>query len=142
MVISDFFRDVLDAPFRNVRWSWGAERADGVVIFRVWADEVDTLDGGDRAIRLADKGSWGVRDSHPGWRERLRHIGKVQAGAPAVAVLCRKRHPTARPRKIASFDTSHVVPLTAIIEKDGDVLGVLGQPIAVSSLPALAVGES
>src|SRR2546428_327251 len=101
--ISRFFEQ-LDAPLKNVRWSWGAERPrDGAVFLRVWDDETRS-EGGQRIVQVL--GDWGT--DRPGYKERLRQLDRVRAGRDCYLVFCHTDEPDEKPRTIKSFDGQNV----------------------------------
>lgn len=84
MNISTFMK-MIGAKQVNDRWSWGAERRDGSVVLKVWAEEIRKLD--DEHYFLVDVD--GI-DDRLGRKERIRHLNKIRAGAKCYLVLCRR----------------------------------------------------
>ena len=115
--LSAFFLEI-SAPLRNVRWSWGAKRADGSIVFRAWNDEL-LPDGKGRLIRLTNHAFYDGLRRNNGWNERLRQIEEVRQGAPAFVVICEARKPLTTPRKLVSYGAS-LVPVASIQFIDGD----------------------
>jgi hypothetical protein len=108
-----FYTDVLDAPLRNPRWSWGAhDPVKDRLYLRVWDDEVVPKGGRSLVMVLRNGGR-----SSPGRAERKRHLDLIAAGAEAYAVLCTPDGlRTDRPRKIRGFDRTALLRLGRIIE--------------------------
>jgi len=87
MTQKDFFA-ALGAPLANARWSWGSVREDGVVVLRVWQDEVKKRDG-SIFVKVAYKPKLQQDDGDPlGHRERLDQAVDVDA----------------KPRKVKDFE--------------------------------------
>ena len=108
----------LGAPLKNVRWSWGAIReGSGEVILRVWRDEVREIDG-NKYVQLTNMARFGA-SKHPGFRERLSHLERLQSGSGGFLIFCEAKDPTAFPRKIEKFDENLTRP-TNFIEVWGD----------------------
>jgi hypothetical protein len=114
--ISSFF-DSLGAPLKNVRWSWGAERRDGVIFLRLWEDHRFTDASGEYVI-VAHSTELGAGAS-AGWRERWHHIGRIRAGKPCFVVMCVAKDVDAVPREIESFDTRQLIVGGRLVVKDG-----------------------
>ena len=73
----------------NARHSWsGVRRSDGTVVIGMWADAVQSRDGGCRCLLWAPNsdGSRPWSDT-PGGRERLKHCELALAGAGAEGLL-------------------------------------------------------
>lgn len=118
MTLSDFFQR-LDAPLRNVRWSWGAKReSDGAIFLRVWQDECRRLEGSMR-VRVSVPKEVSRNEGKPGREERKEHIAEIRGGAPTYLIMCRAENPGAHPRTIAGFNSSEVFVGGEVIE-DGD----------------------
>lgn len=112
-----FFREVLGAPVRNVRWSWGAlHPATGAVFLRVWEDQIrDGPDG--REVMVFYHG----RSNSNGLSERQRHVDRIAAGFPAFGVICVAEDPSAPPpRKIANFDSQRLLALGELRDDPDD----------------------
>lgn len=70
--ISGFFDEVLDAPFKNARWSWGAISRDQTQVFlRVWQNEFIDVNGTPHVAVLRDVPR---SESSAGYRERAAHL--------------------------------------------------------------------
>ncbi len=101
--ISAFFAEILEAPLRNARWSWGAVHPDtGAVYLRVWEGEIRTVNG-IRYARLGTRLKPGRSPSRPGYRQRLEHVELIRQGAPARCILCRENDPPVNGRRIRPF---------------------------------------
>jgi hypothetical protein len=66
MNISTFFK-LVKAPLRNTRWSWGAVRADGSVVLRVWQQDISN---GEVQVQFQEQHG-------PGGAERNAHVSSV-----------------------------------------------------------------
>jgi hypothetical protein len=134
MTISRFFADVLGAPLRNTRWSWGSvDDSANRVFLRVWDDETDPFDGVDHILVLRPEGG---RPS-PGFGERERHLARVlEGGATVFGVRCEAVRPVVegRPRTIKSFDEEVLLRLGPLVRRSDDVYARIDGPIAVSDL--------
>ena len=109
MPISKFFES-LGAPLNNIRWSWGAEHpTTGVIYFRVWTDEIKTINGLMYA-RLTNHAAYAAKQTDLGYLERARHIEKVRQGTQAFCVLCHAEVSAveAQPRRLVSYCTTPV----------------------------------
>ena|SRR5438270_9719319 len=124
----------LGAPLHNVQWSWGAVRADGSVVLRVWQDETRKIEDGRRLIRLVNHRAYQGSETNLGYSERLAHLDRLRAGAAGFVVICRAEDVNSRPRSIASFDAREVIRLGEIVVLDGDEWGELLERIPIKSL--------
>jgi hypothetical protein len=79
----------LDAPLKNVQWSWGAVReSDGAVFLVVWQDE--NLRRGKRSYSLVhNQIYWGESTNSQGLNERKSHLDLVRQGAKAYMIMAR-----------------------------------------------------
>ena len=103
MTQKDFFA-ALGAPLANARWSWGSVREDGVVVLRVWQDEVKKRDG-SIFVKVAYKPKLQQDDGDPlGHRERLDHVERIRRGATSYLVVCQAVDVDAKPRKVKDFE--------------------------------------
>lgn len=130
MRINAFFRDVLFAPVRNERWSWGAvDEARRHVFLRLWSDDILEREGA-RWIRVLGQN----RDNRNGWSERERHLGLIEKGYTAYAVICEK---SAGPeRRIEHFDPSTLIQLGDVTEINNDRYMRLADRISVTAFSA------
>lgn len=127
MVISRFFEHELNAPLKNIRWSWGAMDGEGNVYLRVWEDEFRSIDGKRHALVLRRLRAGDVRLGRQGRRERADHVERIRHGAKAFCVVCRAKDPGATPKSIDSFETS-VLRGRRIVTKDGNLYLEISQP--------------
>ena len=79
----------LGAPLHNVQWSWGAGRADGSVVLRVWQDEMRKTEDGRRFIRLVNHRGYEGAGTNLGYSEWLAHLDRLRAGAAGYVVRSR-----------------------------------------------------
>ena len=109
----------------NLRTSWGGvRRSDGTVVFGMWADAVQSRDGGCACLLWTPKSEGAHRwcDS-PAGRERLRHCQLAVAGAGAEGLLVYGERleghaPEEKARSIHGVDPQTVVRLR--VEKRGE----------------------
>ena len=103
---STFFH-LLGAPMVNDRWSWGARAHDGTIYLCIWKDRIEQRADGRWALALNTGGN---RNSN-GWHERVRHVGMISAGAPAMGIYCVSKTSSARPRKMTTFNDEYLLQL-------------------------------
>ena len=132
MTQSEFFKR-LDAPLRNIRWSWGARRSDGALVLRIWKDRTKVFDGHPFAM-LTHHSKYAQNQSNPGYRERNHHVGEIRDGATCFMVLCQVVDPTASPRQIRCFDQDNVYLGGELIERHGNSWIELVKPIPAAEL--------
>lgn len=115
MRINAFFKEVLNAPVANVRWSWGAvDERSRRVFLRLWRMDIANWEG-SQVIRVL-----GSRNTNrPGWNERARHLELIRGGYRAYGVVCDKDSPEAG--VIRDFDRDSLLQLGRVIDKDGMV---------------------
>ena len=118
MCISELFQQV-GAPLANIRWSWGGVRQDGAVVLRVWQNETRRIDG-QTHIRLTHHQAFVGNEDDLGYRERLRHMSQIQAGAACYLVMCEPRSTNEVPRSIKAFNERALFHAGELIEQDGD----------------------
>ncbi|MFK4794239.1 hypothetical protein [Sphingobium sp. ZW T5_29] len=123
----------LNAPLRNSRWSWGAEREDGVIILRVWQDQRRAVDG-RYFVRLTHHEAYADDPDNLGYRERVGHVERIRGGATAYAVMCTPRDKEARPRKVGSFDRRELIVIGELMDIDGNVWGEIAHRLPVSKV--------
>jgi putative restriction endonuclease len=120
--ISSFFRDKLGAPFKNQRWSWGAENINtGQVFLRLWSDDTRPIDG-QNAIWVSQDGA---ASSSPGMNERRAHVSLLRNGREGYGVLCERASNAQGPSVIASFDEKHLLRLGPLIDRDGRIYALI-----------------
>ncbi|MFM2272611.1 MAG: hypothetical protein RL702_1676 [Pseudomonadota bacterium] len=118
MSITKHFSQI-GAPLVNVRWSWGAHGRCGRTVVRAWKDESIDAKGG-RYIRLINHAAYEQKQSHPGYRERQRHIEGLRQGNPTYAIILEVKDPLAKPRTIKIFDRGGMWELGDLISVEGD----------------------
>ncbi|HEP6274450.1 TPA: HNH endonuclease [Burkholderia vietnamiensis] len=135
--ISSFFANVLQAPLRNIRWSWGAHNPDtGVVILRLWRDRIRGDQSDIEVFRVG-------RSDDLGQKERARHIETIEQGARAFGVVCDREHPSSgsEPTAITRFDRESLLALGPV-SKDADgvwrlkILGSVSVQDYLATLPS------
>ena len=98
---TEFFK-YLGAPLANVRWSWGAVRAeDGAVFIRVWTHEAENVDG-TRVVRVTYHKE---HRNNPtlAYRERLKHVELIEQGAKCFLIYCTAVDTNVHPWRIRHF---------------------------------------
>jgi putative restriction endonuclease len=135
--ISNFFDNILKAPVKNPRWSWGSQAESGQVYIRVMYADVKEFYKDTKKLR--------VEISYPsavgtlGSNERLRHIQTIMEGSKAYAVMCQgKKYDVDYNNKIVDYDDSRLFPIEQIITnlETGMHEAILGQPVPVNSVVA------
>lgn len=115
------FFQMLGAPLKNHRWSWGAVRpADGAIFLRVWEDRTRWFEG-VKFVKVTHRASYRGNESNPGYREREEHVRKIARGAPSWLIFGTAVDENARPRKILAYNFSQVFPGGRLIESDGEM---------------------
>ena len=123
----------MGAPLANQRWSWGAERPDGVVFLRVWQDRRKRI-GNKTFMMITHHSAYTDDPDSLGYQERLRHVDKVEAGAECYMVMCLVEDPEERPRQIKSYNKMEVFLGGEIIEIDGDMWLELKERVPVNQV--------
>lgn len=119
--------ELLGAPLKNNRWSWGAVRNDGSVVLRVWRTEIYETEDDDWVI--IDRNN---DNNCNGKIERKKHISLIQKGAPCYAIIC-KGH---EEKKIVDFDKDNLWVIDRIKEIEGDVCGHIQGKLPINNLAA------
>lgn len=119
MCISELFQRV-GAPLANIRRSWGGVRQDGAVVLRVWQNETRRIDG-QTYIQLTHHQAFVGNEDDLGYRERLRHMAQIQAGAACYLVMCEPRSTYEVPRVIKAFNERELFRAGDLVEQDGDL---------------------
>jgi len=131
--ISEFFRQILNAPLRNRIWSWGAVReSDGAIFLRCWSDKIIEIDGG-HAIEVLRLGK-NLPRRKPGRVERERHVELLKSGHVAYAVVLTAMDVRAAPRRIQTYNDQSLFRLGATVEKDGAIYAMLVREVPVKDL--------
>ncbi|HUD43162.1 MAG TPA: HNH endonuclease [Dokdonella sp.] len=136
MRINAFFKDVLNAPVANVRWSWGAaDERTRRVFLRLWRMDIANWDGGQVIRVLGNRNT-----NRPGWNERARHLELIRDGYQAYGVVCDKDSPEAG--VIRDFDRDSLLHLGRVVDRDGMVyLEIAGiAPVYTIAVPADSSG--
>ena len=58
--------------------------------------------------------------SHPGYRERLRHVDKIKSGYNSFMVICTAEDPNVLPRTFVGYERGYISVGGKIINIDGD----------------------
>ena len=109
----------LDAPLKNQRWSWGAESSKGDIYLRVWKDELAIIYD-KHYYRVTHKAKFINNQSHPGYRERLRHVDQIKSGCNSFMVICTAEDPNVLPRTFVGYERGYISVGGKIINIDGD----------------------
>jgi putative restriction endonuclease len=138
--ISHFYEQVLGAHLSNTRWSWGAvDRENNRIYLRVWRDEFETYDEGERVVVLLDV----PRTSSPGYKERKNHLAQIKNGAEGFGVVCTAVDTkTKGARTIASFDDRLLVRLGAESRDHGRMFLRVESWVPVASLSHQQTSQS
>lgn len=129
MTMTEFFRDVLQAPLRNHRQSWGAVAEDGRIVFlRAWTDRVETIQG-RKCVQVLRPG-W--QPTRFGYGERERHLELVRQGAECFVVMCDPVSPTDTASRAVKCCHMHAMFRGGALVEDGGVLWMpLGEFVMV-----------
>ena len=122
MNISDYFARVLQAPLKNIQWSWGAEN-DHAVFLRSWIPEYD----GRRVYVLGDRDDYGS----PGYGERIQHINSIKSGKPGYVVLLEPNDPNADKWTIRRFEEK-VRPVKSFEQEEDEWFAVLDEGVDIA----------
>lgn len=135
-VISQFFAD-LGYPLRNLRWSWGARRAD-TLLLRTWNDEYAFK---ERKLRVLHKADAETRLDSFGLDERIVHLKALWVGGIAgYTVIATAKDKDAPTREIASYRDDVVFPLLRLEQNENqDIIAIVGPPVAIPALPKHAL---
>ena len=125
------FFEGIGAPLANPRWSWGAERADGSLVLRVWKKLIRTIDG-KKCVLLLDNASHSAKARDLGRRERMRHVERIRGGASFWLVVVEDR--PERPWSIWRANEQEVYPGGALLQRDGDLWVELRSPVPAEDL--------
>jgi putative restriction endonuclease len=138
MKIGSFFRDVLQSPLKNDRWSWGAQdpRRNRIYL-RVWDDEI-TADR--RSVQVFSE-DWEARS--PGQPERRQHLEAIRNGTEALAIVCQAAaSKPGQPNKIKSFDSQELMRLSSLRQKGPEVWAQIAGHVSVQELAGVQSGQS
>jgi hypothetical protein len=129
---SQFFAR-LDLPLANTRWSWGARRAD-TILLRTWSDEAQW--GSLRRVMVLREPGGYRADESLGWRERIEHVRALWSGGIAgYVVVAEVQDRDAFPRVIKSYRDDVVFPIIRLESReDGAVMARLGVPVPTDQL--------
>lgn len=115
--------ELLGAKLHNNRWSWGALRADGTLVLRVWAETVFSIDG-KRYVQVLGR-DWKNIDERSnsgnlGFDERKRHVELLEQGARCILIMCQCNDPsTLDGWTIKTFDKRTAFVGGEVIRRDG-----------------------
>jgi hypothetical protein len=120
----------LGFPLRNVRWSWGAQIGEAVLL-RTWSDEL-----AGRTLRVLDMADANQIARSRGLDERIDHLKALwQDGLAGYTIIATARDPAANPRQIISYRNDAVFPLTRLEQNsNGDIIALIGDPVCIDDL--------
>lgn len=107
--IGQFFANVLNAPRKNLQWSWGAiDESKNRVFLNIWGDQHEHILG-TKCARVFDE-SW--KPNSAGSRERRRQLDRISSGAIGFGVVCiaKDKHATKK-RTIKTFEERELLEL-------------------------------
>ena len=132
MSLSDLFIRV-GAPLANQRWSWGALRADGAVVLRVWQDRKEKIDG-KWCMMVVHHEKYDENADALGYRERLAHVEAIRSGSKCFMIMCLAIDTKRSPRKVQSFNDQDIFVGGALLEHQGNTYIELVDRYAISRL--------
>lgn len=129
LTMTEFFRDVLRAPLRNHRQSWGAVAEDERTVFlRAWTDRVETIQG--RKCVQVLRPDW--QPTRFGYGERERHLELVRQGAECFVVMCDPVSPLDTASRAVKYCHKNGMFRGGALVEDGGVLWIpLGEFVTV-----------
>lgn len=98
---------LVGAPLRNSRWSWGAIRADGGVVLRVWGNEIKNFKE-KQFVRITYFEKFINKTNNLGYIERLYHLELLKNGSKSFMIVCTATDDKAIPRSIKKFDEDYI----------------------------------
>ncbi|PML76131.1 hypothetical protein [Enterovibrio norvegicus] len=120
MSISKLFNK-LNAPLKNVRWSWGAVDEKGRVVLRTWEKERRNINGVECVYiggACLYKGHKDSNDQRLGAKERLGHIELIRRGSVAGFVECKTENLFDEKWTISSFEDKTILLGSGLIETE------------------------
>lgn len=129
----------LQAPLKNVRWSWGSIRtSDNVIFLRVWQDKSKQF-GGKVVVQLTHNDDYKDELDDLGVVERLQHIELIRGGALCYLITCRAVDVNDVPRKVKGFNDRVVFPGGKLVEIEGETWIEMSPGVAIDEvLPKVA----
>jgi hypothetical protein len=126
--------EMLGAPLKNYRWSWGAVRPrEGAVFLRVWEDR-KRLYAGSQYVQVTHLAHYRDNESNLGHRERQEHVNLIHSGAPTYLVFCKAVDEHQRPRRVSRFNRNQVFPGGRVVELDGETWVEVLSPVPVKAV--------
>ena len=111
--------ELLGAPLKNYRWSWGSIRSDQVIFLRVWQDETTTIQK-KKFYKIADNiKNVPLSQLRLGNKERHQHIQLIENGCQVYMVVCTAKDENVSARRIKSCNTDFVF-LGGTLYKDAE----------------------
>ena len=118
MSISRFFERELNAPLKNVRWSWGPWTPKATCIF-VSGSTSFGLSTASGMRSFSDALQPPALIALDAWSERTTSNGSIRQGARAFCIVCQAKDPGATPKTIDSFETS-LLQGRRVVTRDGN----------------------
>ena len=132
MSVSRFFSEVLGAPLRNQRWSWGAVHPQtGQIFLRVWEHDIEHDGDGERVSIMWE----GASKRSSGYQERLEQIELLRGGAGGFGVVCKADGADAGPpRTTRSMDQRVLLRFGKVFEEGSRVFARIVDRVPVDEL--------
>ncbi|MGC4076996.1 MAG: hypothetical protein QM702_08165 [Rubrivivax sp.] len=129
--ISLFFVE-LGFPLRNVRWSWGSQR-DNAVLLRTWADEYSEK---DHTVGVLRPPAIRRQSVSVGLKERVQQLRALWGGGIAgYAVIAEAKDPGAIPREIKAYRSDAVFSIARLeLRPDETIIAILSEAVPTSAL--------
>lgn len=129
--ISKFFKD-LGLPFRNDRWSWGAQQGN-VLLLRTWAHEHSFKEKRVTVLHTGVRYEGYQHSVSPGLDERIVQLERVwNGGGAAYTVMANAVDTTVFGLTIKDYRDDAVFAIKELVPgEDGEILAVLGELVAV-----------
>jgi hypothetical protein len=120
---TEFIEKRLNAPMKNIQWSYGAVDSTGVIYLKIWLNEIKNYDG-----TRYSKVMWPhVDKKKPGMDERIKHIELIKNGAKAFGLICIKDEDSEK-LKVREYRSEYVIELiNEFREEEGFLLVKLGK---------------
>jgi putative restriction endonuclease len=129
--ISRFFAERLGAKLANARWSWGAFDSAGRLYLRVWQDEIQEYDDGERVAVDWKK----PRRQSAGRPERRAHLEAVRKnGVQYFGVVCTPKFDANGDRTIKRFDESPLLRLGKLTEDNERVFARIDARLSLDEI--------
>lgn len=128
--------ELLGAPLKNYRWSWGSVRSDQVIFLRVWQHETKTINGKEFQ-RIGGSFSRPQVKPTAGGNERRSHIVAIEGGSQVYMVICTALDGAGRSRRIKSFNQEFVWLGGELLIQDNDVWLEQKEKVSIAKASAM-----